>query len=112
MRIIHRYARRLIAWASQPSDEEIARQAEEAKLARRRRLSRNVRNALLRENRYPEWIGLNAEDAANLIEDVRAIGAADPIISQEMVDRLVAFLQPCTFVAPPKHSTIQNRELI
>jgi hypothetical protein len=98
--IAHRYVRRLIAWAKTPSDEEVAQQEVLAGLARRKRLARNVRNALLTEKRYPEWQGLRADDAEALIEDIRAIGAADPFISSGSVQRLIDWLAPCTFVRP------------
>lgn len=100
--IVHRYVRRLIAWAKAPSDEEVTQHEVLAKLARRKRLARNVRNALLTEQRCAEWQGLRADDAKMLIEDVKAIGAADSHISPGSVIRLVEWLTPCTFVRPPK----------
>lgn len=93
--IIHRYVRRAVLWAQTPSDEELARREAAAKASRRQRLARNVRNALLTDKHYAEWQGLNAEDAANLIHDVRLIGLSDPMISGEAIDRLVRYLEMC-----------------
>src|SRR4051794_703550 len=105
IRIVHRYVRRFIVWCSKPSDEEAAQRARDAKLAHRKRLARNVRNALWSGQHYAEWRGLNREDAENLIEDVRAIAAEDAMIPQAAVDRLVEFLLPATYASAESSKT-------
>jgi hypothetical protein len=101
MGTVHKYVRRLIVWAQTYSDEELAQHNAAAKDIRRTKLARRARNALLTGKYYEEFIGLRAEDAENLIDDVKAIGAADPFIRQESVDQLVKYLTPSTHMRAP-----------